>query len=145
MHILNGVQNGQANQLEYQGSIPGEAMSIALVDNNPAANTKWLILVWCQIGQGRYFLGGFTTNTPATDGAAARFVGFASCPGATGWLVEAVNNFPTDNLGAELYIQAGKCCGGGNQTPGVWQPPSPPGSGGKEGDSGGFTPPIPPL
>ena len=143
MKIFNGVQAGLSNEVEYQGSVPGEAISIALVDNNPAAATTWLILVYCQIPQGRFFLGGFTTNTPAVDGAAARFVGFASCPGATGWLVRAINGFNPDDIGAELYVQAGKCCGGSANVPGVFQPPQPPGSGG-DGGSGGFVPPVPP-
>lgn len=149
MEIRNGIQNQQSNQVEFQGDTPGEAISIAIAQkDNPAfaQTTKWLILVWCQIAQGRFFLGGFTTNTAVVDGALARFVGFASCPGAMGWMVQAVNNFPDDGgFSADLIVQAGKCCGGGNQTPGVWQPPQPPGSGGETGDPGGFTPPVPPT
>jgi len=144
--IRNGVQNQQSNQIEYQGDVVGEAISIALSQRDVAGivqNTLWLILVWCQINQGRFFLGGFTTNTSVVDGALARFVGFASCPGATGWLVQAVNNFPDDGVGADLFVQAGKCCGGSPPF-GVFQPPQPPGSGGDGGD-GGFTPPVPPT
>jgi hypothetical protein len=146
VRIFNGLQNQQTNQVEYQGDVKGEGISIALAQGDNVAfqqTTQWLILVWCLIPQGRFFLGGFTTNTAAVDGALARFVGFASCPGATGWLVQAVNNFPDDGYGADLIVQTGKCCGG-SPLYGVFQPPQPPGSGG-DGGSGGFTPPIPPT
>ncbi len=145
--ISNGLQARQGNQVQYDGDCPGEGISIALVENDPSANTTWLILVWCRIDQGEFFLGGFTTNTALVDGSPARFVGFASCPGAKGWRIEAVNNFaPLNNdFDAQLFVQAGKCCAGGGQMPGVFQPPQPPGSGGDPHDGGGFTPPVPPT
>jgi hypothetical protein len=143
MKIRNGIN--EQNQARYEGDTPAEGISIALVDNDPSANTQWLILVYVQLAQGMYFLGGFTTNTPATDGAASRIVGFASCPGAIGWMVRALNAFPIGNVDfdAELFVQAGKCCGG-SQPPGVIVPPQPPGSGGNPEGGGGFTPPTPP-
>jgi hypothetical protein len=141
MKIRNGIQ--ETNEVRYEGDLGGESISIALVDNDPSTNTQWLILVDVQIAQGRYFLGGFTTNTPAQDGSASRIVGFASCPGATGWFVRARNQFTSSNreFDAELFVQGGKCCGAGQF--GVWQPPQPPGTGGETG-GGGFTPPLPP-
>lgn len=145
MKIRNGVQ--EQNQPIYQGDLGGEAISIALVENDPSAATRWVIKVWVQLAQGQYFLGAFTTNTALVDGAASRIVGFASCPGATGWMVQALNAFPTSNMSfdGELFIQPGKCCGGGGPY-GVTTPPQPPGSGGGEnggGTGGGFTPPTP--
>jgi hypothetical protein len=139
--IRNGVQ--EANEVVYNGDCPGEAIAIGLSDNDPSAGTTWLLLVYVQTTQGKFFLGGLTTNTALVDGAASRIVAFASCPGAIGWTVRARNAFPTANnaFDAELWVLPGKCCGGNASTPGVIGPPQPPGSGG-EGGSGGFTPPV---
>ncbi len=141
MKIRNGVQ--EQNEVRYEGDIAAESIAIALVENNPSAGTLWLILVDVQLAQGKYFLGGFTTNTAAVDGSPSRIVGFASCPGAIGWIVRARNAFSSSNLSydAELFVQSGKCCGGGSF--GVFQPPQPPGTGGETG-GGGFTPPVEP-
>jgi hypothetical protein len=142
--IRNGVQEG--NEIQYQGDCPGEAISIALSQNDPTSNTQWLVLVWVQTNQGEFFLGGLTTNTAATDGNPSRIVGFASCPGAVGWKVRFRNAFPSTNndFDAEAWVIAGKCCGGSANIPGVTVPPQPPGSGGETG-GGGFTPPGPPA
>jgi hypothetical protein len=144
MKIRNGVQ--EANEVHYEGDVVGEAIAIGLSDNDPAAGTKWLLLVYVQTPQGEFFLGGLTTNTAAVDGATSRIVGFASCPGAIGWKVRARNTYPSmnQNFDAELWVIPGKCCGGSSATPGVIGPPQPPGSG-EMGGSGGFTPPGPPV
>ena len=141
MKIRNGTS--EQNEVRYEGDIGGEGIAIALVENNPEAGTLWLILVDVQTAQGKYFLGGFTTNTAAIDGSPSRIVGFASCPGAIGWVVRARNAFQVSNFSydAELFVIAGKCCGGSAY--GVFQPPQPPGTGGETG-GGGFTPPPPP-
>lgn len=143
MKIRNGPN--ERNEAQYEGNVAGEGIAIALSENDPSANTQWVLLVFVQTPQGEYFLGGLTTNTAATDGAPARIVAFASCPGAIGWKVRALNNFPTSNTeyDAELWVIPGKCCGGSANIPGVTPPPQPPGSGG-EGGEGGFTPPSPP-
>jgi hypothetical protein len=142
MLIRNGV--AERNEAHYEGDVVGEAIAIGLSENDPAAATRWLLLVYVQLAQGEFFLGGFTTNTAAVDGAPSRIVGFASCPGATGWKVRARNAFPSSNtdFDAELWVIPGKCCGGGFP-PGVITPPQPPGSGGGGGEGGGFTPPTP--
>jgi hypothetical protein len=144
MKIRNGTP--ESNEVEYQGNVIGEGIAIALSENDPAAGTRWLLLVWVETAQGEYFLGGLTTNTAAVDGSPARIVAFASCPGAIGWKVRARNGFTPSNFGfdAELWIIPGKCCGGSANVPGVTQPPQPPGSGGGEG-GGGFDPPTPPA
>jgi hypothetical protein len=144
VQIRNGVQ--EANEVVYNGDCIGESIAIGLSENDPSANTTWLLLVEVQTPQGKFFLGGLTTNTAAVDGAASRIVGFASCPGAIGWTVRARNAFPAGNFAfnAELWVIPGKCCGGSSNQPGVIAPPQPPGSG-DEGGSGGFTPPVPPL
>jgi hypothetical protein len=140
--IRNGID--EQNEVRHEGDVIGEGISIALSENDPTAATRWLLLVFVQLPQGEYFLGGITTNTAAVDGAASRIVGFAFCPGAIGWKIRCRNAFPTSNQGfdAELWVIPGKCCGG-SFTPGVIQPPQPPGSG-DGGGSGGFTPPAPP-
>lgn len=147
MKIRNGV--AERNEAHYEGDVPGEAIAIMLSEEDPSANTKWLLLVYVQTSQGETFLGAITTNTAAVDGAASRIVGFASCPGAIGWKVRARNAFPSSNSGfdAELWVIPGKCCGGGGPY-GVTLPPQPPGSGGGEnggGSGGGFDPPTPPV
>ena len=143
MKIRNGIN--EWNEVRYEGTVTGEGIAIGLSENDPSAATTWLLLVYVQFSQGELFLGGLTTNTAAVDGAAARIVAFASCPGATGWMVRARNGFPSSNkaFDAELWVIPGKCCGGSSDQPGVIQPPQPPGSGGGE-TSGGFTPPVPP-
>jgi hypothetical protein len=144
MKIRNGVQ--EANEVRYEGNVVGEAIAIALSENDPAAVTKWLLLVFVQTPQGEFFLGGLTTNTQQVDGAPSRIVAFASCPGAIGWKVRFRNGFGSSNSAsdAEAWIIPGKCCGGSSNIPGVVGPPQPPGSG-NEGGGGGFTPPTPPV
>jgi hypothetical protein len=138
MLIRNGKD--EQNEVNYQGDVKGEAIAIALSENDPAALTRWLLLVWVQLPQGEYFLGAITTNTAVVDGAPSRIVGFASCPGAMGWKVRARNGYPSSNqtYDAELWIIPGKCCGGMPGIPGVIPPPQPPGG------AGGFVPPVPP-
>jgi len=144
MQIRNGT--AERNEAHYEGDVVGEAISIGLSENDPQAATRWLLLVFVQLPQGEFFLGGLTTNTAAIDGAPSRIVAFASCPGAIGWKVRARNAFPSSNTAfdAELWVIPGKCCGGSFGNPGVIQPPQPPGSGGGEG-GGGFDPPTPPV
>jgi len=126
--------NGFANEVIFDGDVKGEGMTIMLSAEDPLTAVTWRIEVYVQLAQGWWFLGFFLTNTAAVDNAAARVVGFASCPGAKGWKVIARNTFPGSNDGFdhELFIQPGLCCGGGMPA-GVFVPPQPPGSGGAGG------------
>jgi len=127
--IRNG--NAEGNEVQYEGTVAGEAIAIALSENDPTAGTRWLLRVWVQTPQGEYHLGAVTTNTAAVDGNPSRIVGFAYCPGAIGWKVRAQNAFPSSNLGfdGELWVIPGKCCGGNPGIPGVIPPPQPPNGG----------------
>ena len=109
--------------LEANPELIGDVLSIHLSQEADSA-AVWTIRVRVQIAQGWFRLGQFTTNTVAIDGAPARTVGFAACPGARGWAVEA--SCATDGEKADLLLQSSKCCGGA--FPGVTQnvvlPPS---------------------
>lgn len=130
------VRRGLTTSITYEGDIVGEGLSIALSQEDPSDQSSWFIRVFARIPQGEFLLGFLTTNFPVTDGAPARFVAFAGCPGVIGWRVEVTNasGLPVGNVSfdAEVWIQAGKCCGGGIQF-GVFHPPQPPGSGGPDG------------
>lgn len=117
------------NEVIFEGDIKGEGMAIMLSQEDADSTTTWLLTVHVHLAQGWWHLGYFVTNTVAVDGAAARVVGFASCPGARGWKVVARNATSVGNVSfdAELFIQAGLCCGGGSPY-GVFIPP-PPGTG----------------
>lgn len=128
MKIRQGASLVQ--EVIYEGDVKGEGLVICLSQEDPASTVTWLITVYVHINQGWWHLGYFVTNTPAVDGAAARVVGFASCPGAKGWkaVVRNATAVPNESFDAELTLQAGLCCGGGSPY-GVFIPP-PPGTGG---------------
>ena len=114
----------------YEGDVKGEGLAICLSQEDPATTVTWLLTVHVKLKQGWWHLGYFVTNTPAVDGATARVVGFASCPGACGWKVIARNatSVGNESFDAELSLVAGLCCGGGSPY-GVFIPPIP-GTGG---------------
>jgi hypothetical protein len=93
--------------LECAPELVGDVLSIHL-SQQADSGAVWTIRVRVQIAQGWFRLGQFVTNTVATDGAPARVVGFASCPGARGWALEV--SCPTDAEIADLVIQSSKCC-----------------------------------
>jgi hypothetical protein len=125
MLVLGGVQNLPVD-VQYEGDVKGEAIAIALSQNEPASVAPWTFKVYVHLPQGEFFIGAFTSNTAATDGAPARIVGFASCPGAKGW--KLVVSCPTVNETAEVFIQSGNCCA--NSPFGVSVPPGGGGGGG---------------
>jgi len=94
--------------LEADPELVGDVLSIHL-SQQADSTSVWTIRVRVQIAQGWFRLGEFDCNSVAVDGAPARVVGFASCPGARGWAVEA--SCPDDGEHADLVIQSSKCCG----------------------------------
>jgi hypothetical protein len=128
------AQPNVPNEVSYAGDVKGEAISIFISEEDADSPNTWLLKVFVHVAQGEFLLGFVTTNTAATDGAAARAVAFASCPGAKGWkviaLIASAGSASNETFDAELTIQAGLCCGGGLPA-GVFVPPQPPGSGGE--------------
>lgn len=129
MKIQTGINMPQ--DVIYEGDVKGEGLAIFISEEDPASLNRWFMKVFVHVSQGWFLLGFVTSNTAVTDGAAARAVAFASCPGAKGWKVVVQNSqLPSDNsdFDAEMTLAVGLCCGGGSPY-GVFVPP-PPGSGG---------------
>jgi len=94
--------------LECAPELLGDVLSIHLSQQSASA-AVWTLEIKVQIAQGIFTLGFITTNPPSAGDPSSRTVGFAVCPGATGWSVLAT--CPTAGEMADLVIQSSKCCG----------------------------------
>lgn len=98
----------------------GEACAICLAQQDANSIAVWNLFIDVHLDQGWFRLGWIVCNTPAVDSAPARVVGYASCPGAKAFRVQAWCT--TEGEIADLVIVGGKCCGGGGAF-GVTLPP----------------------
>lgn len=121
-------------------SLPSEGIAICFSQQNPNSVVQWFIDVYAWLPQGRFRLGGLITNTITVDIDPSRIVGFASCPGVIGWSL--IVGAAVDGIGfgdrADIFIQGGKCCGGGSPY-GVTMPPGGSTGGNPGGGDGGGT------
>lgn len=108
MEIVGGTS--LPNDVVWAGDekITGDVLSIHLSQKANSA-AVWTLEVWVHIAQGSFILGTIVTNPPTAGDPPSRTVGFAACPGASGWKVTA--RCPTYNEEADLLIQSSKCCG----------------------------------
>lgn len=107
MQIIGGNRNRQEAILEANPALVGDSLSIALSQLG-TSTAVWTLDVDVQTKQGRIRLGSLVTTAPSAGDPPARIVGFASCPGATGWMVSARSTTVGDI--AELNIASSKCC-----------------------------------
>ncbi len=113
MQIIGGSRVPWDVQLEADPKFIGETLSIAL-SQNAKSTAVWVLDVEVQTKQGRQILGQITTVAPSAGDPPARIVGFASCPGATGWRVIARSSSTGDI--AEINLASSR---GGTSTFGV--------------------------
>lgn len=108
MQIIGGSDLSQDVILEQSRELLGDYLSIHL--SQPAASVAvWKLVVFVLTSQGEMALGSFSTTAPGGLQPAARVVGFAFCPGATGWKVVASSSTADDI--ADLFLSSSKGSG----------------------------------
>lgn len=117
----------------YQLQEAADAIAITLSENqgtlNPATDfyPSWQLDIYVGADQGRSYVGTLNTVAGVNSPFPARVVGYAICPGARSWSIEATGPaLPpnTENPGpafAELRAQTVDCCAFG-LSPGVFRP-----------------------
>lgn len=106
----------------YQLAEASDAIAISLSENtttlNPATDLypSWQLDVYAQTKEGRHYLGTLDTVAGVNSRFPARVIGYAACPGARAWSIEATGPGAapnTENPGpafAELRAMALKHC-----------------------------------
>jgi hypothetical protein len=109
---MTQIRGGVPNDLTLEKRLDGigASLSIALSQAGDSA-AVWTFVIYVQYhSQGNVQLGRFSALPPTAGDPPSRIVGFANCPGAKGWAVQATTTTLTEI--AECNIDSSDCCSG---------------------------------